>query len=148
MIDGFRRRPSGKFVHPAAQHEAAHAVVGDHTRPQAHPGFKTPDTVAAEEDDISATLDDMTPKKSGKRSFKQWLKARTKKQWIIFGVVAGLVLLAGGFGLYKVLTHKQPVPVVHTIPKPVVTAPKPTTVANDLTGRQVDPSVNLRPVTA
>jgi len=145
MIDGFRRRPASKFVHPAAQHVTAHAVIGDHSKRT----FKTPEAIASEEERIAETLDNMTPKPPEKRSFKTWLKARTKKQWIIFSVIAAIVLIGGGFGLFTVLHHKKPAPVVHTAIKPVVTEPpKPTTVANDLTGRQVDPSVNLRPVTA
>ncbi|HSW66537.1 MAG TPA: DUF3048 domain-containing protein [Bacillota bacterium] len=143
MIDGFRRRPTSKFVHPAAQHVATHAVIGGNAQPA--PAFKPPEVIAAEE---NSPANAAPPEPHKKRSFKAWLAARTKKQWIIFAVVAVLVLAGGGVGLFKVLHHKKPVAVSHAVTKKVVTPPKPTTVANDLTGRQVDPSINLRPVTA
>lgn len=87
-----------------------------------------------------------TPKH--RRSFKEWLKSITKKQWIIIGIVGGVLLVGGGIGLYFLLKDDT---------KPVVQEQKqdepekkvvPTTVASNLSGLQVDPSVNERPVTA
>lgn len=145
MIDGFKHRPS-KYTHPAAQHVATHAVIGDHSRDN----FQPPESVAAK-DEASRPNDPpmrVEPTKP-KRSFKEWLKSRTKKQWIIIGIIAAVVLIGGGFGLYALLHHPKPAPVaqVQAKPKPAP-APKPTTVASNLTGIQVDPSINQRPVTA
>jgi len=88
-----------------------------------------------------------TPKKP-RRSFKEWLKSLTKKQWIIIGIVAGVLLIGGAVGLYFLLKDDKK-PVVQEQkqedpPKEVV----PTTVASNLSGLQVEPSVNDRPVTA
>ena len=83
-----------------------------------------------------------------KKTFKEWLKGITKKQWIIIGIVAGVLLIAGGTGLFFLLKDdKKPVVQEQKVEeeKP---APEPTTVASNLTGLQVDKSVNDRPVTA
>ncbi len=158
MIDGFRRpkRPSKYVTNPAAQHVSQHMVT-DGQGPAATPPqniFQTPDETAnadmhAADPDI--TVDSHAEKPNTKRSFKEWLKDRTKKQWIIFSILAAIVVIGGGIGAYLLLHHpaKKPV-VVKSTPKAAVVkpAPQPTTVASNLTGLQVDPSVNLRPVTA
>ncbi|HZM64498.1 MAG TPA: DUF3048 domain-containing protein [Candidatus Saccharimonadales bacterium] len=82
-----------------------------------------------------------------KKSFKEWLRSITKKQWIIIGVVAGVLVIGGGIGLFFLLKDdKKPVVVEQKeeVPPP---PPEPTTVASNLTGLQVDKSVNERPVT-
>lgn len=83
-----------------------------------------------------------------RRSFKEWLKSITKKQWIIISIVAGVLLIGGGVGLYFLLKDdKKPVVQEQKQEEPQEEA-KPTTVASNLSGLQVDPSVNERPVTA
>lgn len=83
-----------------------------------------------------------------RRSFKEWLKSITKKQWIIISIVAGVLLIGGGTGLYFLLKdNKQPVVEQQAEPEPEP-EPEPTTVASNLSGLQVDKSVNDRPVTA
>lgn len=83
-----------------------------------------------------------------KRSLKDRLRSITKKQWIIISIVAVLILGGGGAGAYVLFFHKS---------KPVAQAPKkaaktqtekpvPTTVASTLSGLQVDPTINTRPV--
>ncbi len=84
---------------------------------------------------------------SRKRSFKERLRSLSKKQWALIISLTVLVLAGGGVGAYALFFNK-PKPVAHA---PVqthkaVTPPKPTTVANTLSGRQVDPSINTRPV--
>lgn len=66
-------------------------------------------------------------------------------QLILAGVSLAIVTAAGATSY--VILHTYNPPVIHT-PIPVYKKPQPTTVANTLTGRQVDPSVNKRPVTA
>ncbi len=142
MIDGFRKRQPGKFVHPAAHHVASHAVVSDHSKA----AIQSPQTVS--HNDQAAESASVTPKPK-KRSFKEWLRARTKKQWIIFSVATGVVLIGGGVGAFALFHHSKPAPVAVTKPKPIVVVkPKPTTAASNLTGLQVDPAINQRPVTA
>lgn len=82
-----------------------------------------------------------------KKSFKEWLRGITKKQWIIISIIAGLLLIAGGLALYflskdeaKPATQEQVVE-----EEPVAES---TTVASNLSGLPVDKSVNERPVTA
>ena len=87
------------------------------------------------------------PPKSKRRFWQSW----SKKQWIIAGSIAVLVI-ASGITTTFVLTRSKkatapvhpPVAVTKPTPKPVV----PTTVPATLTGLPVDPSVNQRPVTA
>lgn len=81
-----------------------------------------------------------------KKSFKEWLRGITKKQWIIIGIVAGVLIIGGGIGAYLLLKGDKPVAQQKQQPKEE-TPPAPTTVASNLSGLQVDPSVNERPVT-
>ncbi|HEX3569122.1 MAG TPA: DUF3048 domain-containing protein [Candidatus Saccharimonadales bacterium] len=111
--------------------------------------FKTPEQTAAtdatKEPQSSASMTD-----HGKQSKKHWWKRLSKKQWIIIAIVAAVIVLGGGGALaWKLTHHTKPAPakiVKKTTPKPA--PPQPTTVASTLTGLQVDPSVNQRPVTA
>jgi hypothetical protein len=118
---------------------------------QEHPGFQTPDDVASQEDQ---RVDPNAPiighhGKPPRRSLKERLKAITKKQWIIIGVVAALVLGCGGFALYTFVLKEDPKPASNIRKStPSKTAPVSTTVASTLTGLQVDPAINQRPVTA
>ncbi len=81
-----------------------------------------------------------------KKSFKEWLKSLTKKQWIIIGIVAAVLLAGIGTGLYFLLKDdKKTVVQEEQKEEPI---PEPTTVPSNLTGLQVDKSVNDRPVTA
>jgi hypothetical protein len=113
----------------------------------AEPSFTPPDTVAAEEEtseQTSTTGNLTTPKKKLRHRLHL-----SKKQWIIVGVVA--VVLLGSGGVTYALLHKTPAPKpVARITKPMKKAvpPAPTTVPSTLTGLPVAPSVNKLPVTA
>ena len=113
--------------------------------------FKTPDQVAAVEEqapDTSSTGPLLTPPPKKKRSLKERFMALSRKQKIIVIALTVLVLIGGGVGVAFALQDK-PAPKQAVIkketPKP---APKPTTVPSTLSGIQVAPEVNDRPVTA
>jgi hypothetical protein len=120
--------------------------------PNGTESFRTPDEIAAEQ-----TLQD-TPettrqtaaetKTSQAAGWRQKLALHWppgKKEWL---VAAGVVLLIviSLFGAFALTHHpKKPVAVHHI--KSIVKPLPPKTVASTLSGLQVDPSVNLRPVT-
>lgn len=113
--------------------------------------FKSPETIAADEEqqndtNTAAPLMQSGPPKKPKRSLKERLQSITKKQWIIIGIVVG-VLIIGGISallLWPEPKELKPSKTVETATPP----PAPTTVASQLTGVQVDPATNQRPVTA
>ena len=112
--------------------------------------FKTPDETAVRDDGSTATPilgsevesdQNIIPKNIKKSRFK-WRP--TKKQKII-GLVILILLLVGGYFSYGYFY--KPSPKVATIKRPII-PPKPITVASNLSGLQVNPSVNKLPVTA
>lgn len=111
--------------------------------------FAAPEAAESHDDgNILEHLDlNMPSNKRHKRSFKQWLKARTKKQWIIFGIITALVLAGIGAALFFFVLKNDkpqgPKVVVHKVAKK-----PPTTVQSKLTGLQVPPAFNERQVTA
>ena len=75
----------------------------------------------------------------------------SKKQWMLISIAATLVLGGGSASAYYLVLRDKPQPA--TAQKQTKkTAPsepaKPTTVASTLTGLQIDPAYNERPVTA
>jgi hypothetical protein len=76
----------------------------------------------------------------------------SRKQWIIIGSVTAAIVLLGGGGAsaWFVFLKPKPKPVVAQKPiqPAVVTPPAPTTVPSKLSGLEVAPDVNNRPVTA
>jgi len=82
-----------------------------------------------------------------KRSLKEKLRSLSKKQWALIITIVIVVLGGGGAGAYALFFHKQQ-PVVQTphVVKKAATIPQPTTVASTLSGLQVDPVINTRPV--
>lgn len=87
------------------------------------------------------------PAKKKRRSFKQWFKALSKKQKVLFFLVLFLVIGAISGGAIFALSNKKavaPAPAVVVVKKE---EPKPTTEASTLTGLQVDPALNKRAVT-
>ncbi|HSW99688.1 MAG TPA: DUF3048 domain-containing protein [Patescibacteria group bacterium] len=116
--------------------------------------FRPPEVVAEQEQNQDQPIEhiDMNPQQSDRpkkqrRSFKEWLKSLSKKQWIIIGIVAVLLLGGGGYGVYALVFNKKtPVKTVVIKKKPAVI--KPATIASSLTGLQVDPALNQRPTTA
>jgi DUF3048 family protein len=151
MIDGIRRARQSSGMRPIDRQHMQHLVVSDHTRSAESGMFRPPEAIAADESEQASTehtaMPGGAPKK--RRSFKEWLRHLSKKQWAIIIVVAVLVLGGGGFGTYKLLHHSKPAPKkVTTVQKPAPAVPKDTRVPSNLTGLPVDASVNQRPVTA
>jgi len=116
--------------------------------------FRTPEAIASEEETGKPSGDSSASEQDGqnkhRRSLKQWLKSRTKKQWTIMIVVAVLVLAGVGFAVYHFWLKPKPKLVSQTI-KPSATPVKPTApqLTAKLTGLPItDASINDRPVTA
>ena len=138
MQDDIRSVPSTPQADPPPPHVTSH-------------GFKTPEEVAAHDDDIIDMSQEDKPDRplmiKPKPKHKFW--PPTRKQLIIGGAVI-VVIIAAAIGGYSALSHHKHT-LVSNIPKPKhiqKDAPKPTTVASTLTGLPVNPSANQRPITA
>lgn len=150
MIDGFRPQRRSTDLHPRIKEMTDKIVVGDHSADR----FRPPQEVAAADNQAPVNdtlLNQPTPiiPPRNKRSFLEKLRGLSTKQKILLTIVAVVVVAGAIIGGYFLFFDKQP-PVVAPIKKtePKKEAPKPTTVASNLTGLQVDPSFNERPVTA
>lgn len=161
-------------MHPIVRQHAAKIVVGEGGRKPEHadeqsagklieptdPSFRTPEQVAREEA-TQPEAQDFVPTEQNepgntaakppkqRRSFKQWLGARTKKQWIIFAIIVLVVLggSAAGALMWRGQHKATPVASIKKV-QPAQPAPaKSTTVASNLTGMPVVPSANQNPVT-
>jgi hypothetical protein len=110
--------------------------------------FRTPDEIAAEQTlQVSTDLPPQAdPKsKSGWRHKLHLSWPPGNKEW----VATIIIVLVGGFGIFFILSHHGPKPVVSATSvkaRPKV-PPKPTTVPSTLSGLPVAPSVNNTPVT-
>lgn len=104
--------------------------------------FRPPDT-----NDLGKVQGSHLQAPKHRKSFKEWLKSLTKKQWIIIGIVGGVLLIGGAVGAYFLLKDDKK-PVVQEQKEEQKDEPVSTTVASNLSGLQVAPSVNDRPVTA
>lgn len=149
-MDEFTRRPrlsrqlgnstpeQGALITPESDDNGAPAFVPDNGS-SLSPEPETPPQAAPEQEPERA------PKK--KRSFKAWFTGLSKGKKTLFVGAIVLVVLGLGGGAYALfLVNKdndEPTP-----PPAAKVEEKPTTVANTLSGRQVDPAVNKVPVTA
>lgn len=156
MIDDVRprRRPSKSLpaddtekpdVPEAAEQTAVSAEPETTTdEPVETEVFRTPEEVASE-DQQHAEADPAADTEPAKPHRKLWHWPPTLQEYIILATV--VVLAGGGVAWYLLHRPAKPVPVAkvaHVVkPKPT---PKITTVASALSGLQVDPSVNQRPV--
>src|SRR5438034_8790068 len=106
MDSNFLRRRSAKYE---SGRSAPSHTVGGVVRPGS---FRPPEAVAEQEDAETSSSPASSAEGSAghntsatqppkhRRNFKEWLKGITKKQWIIIGIIAVLVLGGGGFALY------------------------------------------------
>lgn len=127
------------------------AVIGDHTKD----AFRPPATVASKEEQAEqlvraaqARQQQQSPEDKSKRSFMAWLKRlSTTQKWLLTAACA-VVVSGAVVGAYFLFFAEQPQPSAPIIANQDPEEPAPTTVASNLTGLQVDPSVNERPVIA
>ncbi|HEX8762338.1 MAG TPA: DUF3048 domain-containing protein [Candidatus Saccharimonadales bacterium] len=164
--DFLPRRGQNRNLRPGIQSRQA---FGNWERPKA---FRPPEEVAAEDDqqaqnpqsfqasnatrpgntylenEEAATMGPDSGKPP-RKSFKQWLKTRTKKQWVIIILILLMALSGLGFGAYQLWFKKDPPPkksVIKQEPKP---QPKAEPLYSTLSGLTItDPTINQRPVTA
>ncbi len=153
MIDGIRpQKRRFDNLPPKDREHVNNIVTGDHSKDH----FRPPTEVAAEDDaqgnsDPNISLPADQPLKQKRPfSFKEWLHNLSKKQKMLLAAATIVVLAGLGVGAYF-LFFAQTAPIPQVVIKklqPKKEEPKPTTVASNLTGLQVDPSVNERSVTA
>jgi len=119
-------------------------------QPPESPGFLTPDAIAAQEEQQphSVISDDLSGRYRPPQKTRWW-KRLSKKQWIIIGVVLALLLSGGGYAWWKISHKSKPAATKQPTKQAALQpTPQPTTVASNLTGVQVDPAINQRPITA
>jgi DUF3048 family protein len=141
MNDGNRFRRQVSSMEPVDPTKASH-MMSDHLH---HDFYPTPET-AAQDEQIRSNMPASGAAPPPKRSLKDRLRAITKKQWIIISVVAVLII-GGGAGAYFTFFKKEPVAQpIKKVNKIPAAQPAPTTIASTLSGLQVDPVINTRPV--
>jgi hypothetical protein len=148
MNDGNRFRQPVSNLEPVNPTQASR-MMSDHMHHNFRPSEELPISDEQPEPAMPASLPYGAPRQAApKRSLKDKLKSLSKKQWAIIAVVAILLLGGGGVGAYALFFKKEPAAVAPPkVNKPAaVVEQKPTTVANTLSGRQVDPTINSRPV--
>ncbi len=110
--------------------------------------FRTPDEIAAEEEIVEKQNPQSYLVRKSKHVASKldlhWPPG--KKEWL---VAAALLLFVGGLASALLFHKTKPVATATPIHKAVIKKlpPKPKTVASNLTGLQVNPDVNSRPVT-
>jgi hypothetical protein len=111
--------------------------------------FRPPQEVSADEEqrDSTNTAAPLLKSKPPKKSFKQRLKELTVKQWVIIGIVAGVIVLGGGALAAWAFWPRTEPPATPTVQRSEP-KPEPEPIYSNLTGLEVDASVNERPVTA
>lgn len=163
MIDDFVKPPSRGPGNRPKRPQDEEAFFPDLSNNAAsEPSFVTPEEAAAK-DAIDETIDlsdnntqeplqapqpfkgsSKHPKKRWWNRFGDWFKDLSKGQKALV-IVLVLLLLGGiGGGLYALLSGDNP---VEEVSKKEVRPPVPTTVASNLTGLQVEPELNEKPVT-
>ncbi len=166
MIDDFVRPPnSGTGKRPGKKPNQTEDFLPDLSQdssvaPEPESTFVTPEE-AASQDEFDETIDlgepdvnaerpnsSKSPKQPSKphwwTRFNNWFKGLSKKKKALFIIAVLLVLVGIEAGIYALISGKNPVEQVAIIqPKK-----KPsTTVASNLTGLQVAPELNDKPVT-
>lgn len=148
MIDNFRavkRRSS--TLHPSVGAIANNIVASDHSKDR----FRTPNEVAAEEEgkeSQGAPAEPPKPPMAKKRSFKDWFRNLSTKKKVLLTALATVFMAGLVIGAYFLFFTDAQSPVAVIREQLIEEPPKPTTVASNLTGLQVKPEVNDRPVTA
>lgn len=144
---GGKLRPRATEASPEKQTTDSHTSIGQLADSYQNQATSDPNSTDNTLDklpslDTSETMPSPAVKPSKKRRFRL-----TKKQWIIVGCIGGVLVVTGTLWWNWKLRHsvKGGTVTVHQTKK---APPKPTTVASTLSGLQVDPAINDRPVTA
>ena len=145
MIDDFR-----PMHHP--QRPVPTDTVHPHTQ-IVHPA--STDDTGVDEQKLEAEFGPMPyeathPPKQSKKVLKllpALTKHHSRKPTMIFAAIAAVIIVAAGTGSFLLISHYNPAIIPAVMPKHKY-VPPPTTVASTLTGLQVSPDVNKRPVTA
>lgn len=140
-IEPLEQEPQRSIHELVAEHEAAES--GSETQPE--PAFHPLTEVAQNENEVETlSVKDESQVKEHSGFFNaQW--TLSKKWTIVAGLLAAL-LIGGGLTAAYTLTRSDVKGGVYKSKNPPKPAPKITTVASALSGLQVDPGVNERPV--
>ncbi len=138
-------RPDQPTKNTAAETSELHS---DTTEP-----FRTPESVAAEQSLQETSSVDKQPVVAAPPPAGNGWRQKLALNWPPgrkeYLIAAGVVILVSGIVSGLLLTHHPKKPVVaHHIVKPVAKPAPPKTVPSTLTGLEVDPTINQRPVTA
>ncbi len=164
MIDDFRPerkkpkriepldKPLEKSIHDLlAEHEAANAGTDNGASDIPEPAFQPPEAIAAADSEpadmteTASTTVTVAQHSKTAHHFMDWHWHLSKKWTIILGAIA-LVLISSA-GAFAYLNKPHNTGGTYVSKRGNYVPPKPTTVASNLTGLQVDPSINQRPVT-
>lgn len=141
-IEPLEQDPQRSIHDLVAEHAAAEAAAEQ--SPEAYNAVAPePAQIENEVEDLSVESPSQVKARSGFFS-AQWTLS---KKWTIVGAVLTALLIVGGLTAAYTLTRSDVKGGVYKSKSPAKPAPKITTVANTLSGLQVDPSVNERPVT-
>lgn len=165
MIDDFRGpdvpRPKPRRIEPLekAPQRSIHELAAEHDAQEVQsqttedtsedsteePAFVPPNEIAEDTNEVETTpVDHTSTVKPASRFFSpRWTLS---KKWTIAVAAVGLLLIGGGSTAAYLLTRPSVQGGVSLTKRPAKPAPKITTVASTLSGLQVDPSVNQRPV--
>lgn len=153
MNNDFLPRRGLKNKHPSAE-PYAWARPSTPTAPtagQAQVYHEQPQTALDENAPQNAAMNSNPPgpKRSFKERLRHFIRTRTKKDWIIIGVAAVILLAGIGYALYALVLKDDPAPVKTAVVKKEQKQVAPPVYYSDLTGVQIpDPAINDRPVTA
>ena len=141
-IEPLEKEPQRSIHELAAEQEASEHIEA---QAPAEPSFVPPDEIVETANEVNtAPVDAPSRVKTPVRFFSpRWTLS---KKWTIPAAVLSLLLIGGGGAGAYYLTRPSVKGGVYLTKRPAKPAPKITTVASALSGLQVDPSVNQRPV--
>lgn len=157
MIDGIRTlKRRYDSLPPTDRKNMSGIVVGDHSKNSFQNNFKPPEEIAATDQQGGSGAGSPPPfsqpfeqPPKPKRSLNEWFKALSGKQKALITAAAVVVVSSAIIGSYFLFfTESSPVPIAKINKEEPKKEPVPTTAASNLSGLQVDPSLNERPVTA
>jgi hypothetical protein len=141
-IEPLEKEPQRSIHELAAEHEANEQLE---EQAPAEPSFVPPDEIVETANEVNTTPVETPSQVKSRAGFfsPRWTLS---KKWTIAAAVSSLLLVGGGGAAAYYLTRPTVKGGIYRSKNPPKPAPKITTVANTLSGLQVDPSVNQRPV--